>query len=149
MRFGSLRPLGDIDSLARRYGQLFDRQLPSLFDENGSNVVNWAPPADVTETKEAFVITAELPGVDKDDIHVSVADGMLTIEGERRHKKEEDDESYHRIESAYGSFLRSFALPSNVDESAIDASCAEGVLRVRLPKSDTQESDRAREIKIS
>lgn len=95
----------------------------------------WAPVCDVVETADAFVITAELPGVKDEDVRIDVADGVLTIGGERRLEQEVDRERYHRIERSYGGFERTFRLPPGVREDDIHASVAYGVLKVTVPKA--------------
>lgn len=94
----------------------------------------WSPVSDVIETEDAIVITAELPGVKDEDVHITVQDGVLRISGQRRLEEETHDDRFHRIERSYGDFERSFALPRGVSEDAIRASVAYGVLKVTVPK---------------
>jgi HSP20 family protein len=101
---------------------------------------DWRPTADISESKKHYMIKAELPEVEKDDVHVSVENGMLTISGERRHERDEETETQHRIERMYGKFSRSFKLPPDIDESAISAETRNGVLKVKLPKTKQTES---------
>lgn len=96
---------------------------------------DWSPRVDIAENDKEFVIKAELPDVSKDDMHVSVDNGVLTLRGEKRQEKEEKGKKFHRIERSYGSFSRSFALPDNVDAGAIKAAFKDGVLNVTLPKT--------------
>ncbi len=117
-----------------------DRLLSSFFDEErwpaltngGRMVVRW----DVAETDDAVNITADLPGLTEKDIDVTIAEGVLTIKGERKAEKETEDKKkhYHRIERSYGSFERAMSLPSDVDESKISANFKNGVLELTLPK---------------
>ncbi|WP_020409185.1 Hsp20/alpha crystallin family protein [Hahella ganghwensis] len=95
---------------------------------------DWAPAVDVTETKTDYLIKAELPGVNKEDVKVSVEDNILSIQGERHLEKEEQDKKHHRIERFYGSFARSFQLPDNVDENNIQAEYKDGLLTLKLNK---------------
>lgn len=97
---------------------------------------DWTPLVDVMETDAEFQIRAELPGVDKEQVKLSVEDGVLMISGRREPKKEEPGMRYHRIERAYGSFARSFAVPDAVDQQKVTAEFTNGVLTVRLPKSE-------------
>ena len=90
---------------------------------------------DIAETDRAFEVTAELPGIDEKDVDISVADGVLTIRGEKKAESEEKAKNYHRIERAYGSFQRSLALPPTIDEDAIEATFRNGVLKLLLPKT--------------
>jgi len=94
----------------------------------------WAPSVDIRETDDALLVQAELPGIDKKDVKVEVRDGVLTLSGERRYEKEVKEENAHRVERAYGTFVRSFSLPNNVDTTTVDAHMKDGVLEVRLPK---------------
>ena len=94
----------------------------------------FTPAVDIYEDKDAIYLTAELPGVKPEDVHVSVDKGVLTLRGERRMEREDKQDGYHRVERSYGSFTRSFVLPDTVDADAIDASCDQGVLNLKLPK---------------
>ncbi len=93
----------------------------------------WAPPVDVYEDETAIVVRAELPGLDPEDVSVTVDKNVLTLEGERRLARGEK-ETVHRVESSHGAFKRSFALPKTVEADAIEAKLERGVLTVRLPK---------------
>jgi HSP20 family protein len=96
---------------------------------------DWAPKIDLSETKEALVVRAEIPGVEQKDIQVSLQDQMLTIKGEKAKEKEEKDEHFHRTERSYGAFVRAMRLPVAVDGSKVTASFKDGVLTVTLPKT--------------
>ncbi len=96
---------------------------------------DWSPRVDISETNNEFLIKAELPDVMKDDMHVSVDNGVLTLRGEKKQEKDEKGKKYHRVERHYGSFSRSFSLPENVDAAAIKAAFKDGVLNVTLPKT--------------
>jgi HSP20 family protein len=98
---------------------------------------DWAPRVDIVESDHEFVIKAELPDVPKEDVKVTVEDGVLTIRGERKQEKEEKGKRFHRVERFYGSFARSFALPENVDETKIAAAFKDGMLHLTIPKSAT------------
>lgn len=106
----------------------------------------WLPAVDVRESAEAFVFTAELPGIDKKEVDITVEDGILTLSGERRFNEEEAERNYRRIERAYGAFSRSFTLPSAVDADNIAASFEDGLLTVTVPKAEVA---KARKITIS
>jgi HSP20 family protein len=97
----------------------------------------WMPALDVTETKDAYLIDVEVPGLRPEDINVTVDQGMLTIQGERRSEEEKADRSYHRIERHYGSFRRSISLPRDVDASRVQATYQNGVLRLEVPKIES------------
>lgn len=96
---------------------------------------DWIPAVDVKEEKEAYLIKAELPEMKKEDVKITIRDGVLTLAGERVLEKEEEGTTYHRVERRYGSFLRSFRLPENIVEEKIDATFLDGVLTVRVPKN--------------
>jgi HSP20 family protein len=95
---------------------------------------SFTPAVDIFEEKEAIVVQAELPGVKSEDLHITVENDLLTISGERRFDKREDKGEWHRVESVYGTFTRSFALPKTVAADQIEANLDGGVLTVRLPK---------------
>jgi HSP20 family protein len=98
-----------------------------------AQAVDWAPAANISETNKEYVIKAELPEMKKDDVKVTLLNGVITIAGERKQVKNEG-ESDLRIESFYGTFSRSFALPDDIDDKAIRAESLDGVLRVHIPK---------------
>ncbi|MFO7324194.1 MAG: Hsp20/alpha crystallin family protein [Pseudomonadota bacterium] len=102
--------------------------------DNGSTGTEWAPVADTSETEKEYLVKAELPGVRREDVHVTLEDGVLTIRGERKQEKEHKDEKMHRIERFHGSFMRSFMLPDNADPTSVRAECKDGVLTVHVPK---------------
>jgi HSP20 family protein len=144
-------PLSEMQEMADRFNRHFGRPTLARPVEPGSEkltVPDWAPAVDVAETPREYLIDVELPQVDKDDVKVSVADGVLCIEGERKRAKGEKDTKYHRVERAYGCFVRSFALPDDVDEEKLRADFKEGVLSVHLPKSE-EAKPRAIEVKAA
>ena len=130
------------DRLNRAFGSAFGR---SERDDELS-LASWAPPVDIAEEKDRIVITAELPGFQEDQIEIQSENGMLTLRGERKFEKESDGKSYHRVERSYGQFVRSFALPNNVDREKIKADFSNGLLRIELPK---REDAKPRTIRIT
>jgi HSP20 family protein len=110
-------------------------------------VADWAPSVDVSETDGEYQIKAEIPDVKKEDVKVTLEDGVLTIQGERKHEKEEKGRKYHRVERSYGSFARSFTLPDLVDEENVKAEFKDGVLSLQLPKSE-KAKPKAIEVKV-
>lgn len=128
-------PFRDLVSMQREVGRLFDGLFGDL-DGDGNYVTSWSPRADVIENSESYVIKAELPGVNKNDVKITLRENVLTIKGEKKHEKEEKDHNLHRVERSYGSFERSFSLPSNVKSDKIDAAYKDGVLTVTLPKAE-------------
>ncbi len=105
----------------------------------------FSPDVDVAEDEKEYRVTAELPGLSRDDIDVSLAEGVLTIRGQKKEEEEERRGDYVRIERSYGSFVRRVPLPTEVDEDAVEAQFKDGVLRLTLPKSEKQ---RGRKIEI-
>ena len=105
-------------------------------EEAGWGVRTWAPPVDLYETDDALILKAELPGVSKDDVHVEIHQNTLILRGQRKHEAEVKEENYHRVERAYGTFQRSFVLPTLVDQEHVQATYKDGVFELRLPKSE-------------
>ena len=116
------------------------RELASFFqsfEPSGKEQLtagNFVPPVDVYEDEQNLVLKLEVPGVNEGDINVSVENNTLTIQGERKFEKEEKEENFHRIERRYGSFLRTFKLPSTVDAEKVEASYEKGILKITLAK---------------
>jgi HSP20 family protein len=108
-------------------------------------VAEWVPVVDIIEDQLEYLVKAELPGVTRENVHVTVEKGRLAIRGERHFEKEEEGRKYHRVERSYGSFLRSFNLPENADAEKVEAEFKDGVLFVHLPK---QEKAKPREIEV-
>lgn len=113
--------------------------------ENGALTAAWAPAVDVFEDKDVVKIVAEVPGVRPEDVRIQLENNLLTIRGEKRQQAEETTERVHRYERSYGSFERTFGLPTTVDADRIEASCADGLLTVVLPKV---EKARPRQIEV-
>ncbi len=130
-------PIHELEEMQRRLASLFGRRL-SLTDsrEEQFSLTEWTPPVDIAEDDKEYIIKAELPGVNKDDVRVTVEGGVLSITGERKSEKEERDKKYHRIERSYGSFIRRFALPEGTASDKINAEFKDGMLKLRLPKDE-------------
>lgn len=142
-------PISEFEDLLDRYNRQFGLTR-SNGDREGKDLLrrsDWAPAVDIKETPEAFLIEAELPGLNKDDVKVTVHDGVLSVQGERRKVDETSDEKQHRVERLYGSFLRRFTLPDNVDESSIQARFNDGVLSLSLKKVEPAQP-RAIEVEV-
>lgn len=132
-----LDPFRDLTSIQDRMNQIFEDALSrSRGRDEGMRTGMWTPAVDIYEKNDFVVVKAELPGVEKDQISVEVKDGILTLRGERKLERDVKEESYHRIERAYGSFLRSFSLPVSVDQDKVKAKFKDGVLEVELPKKE-------------
>ncbi|WP_299873517.1 Hsp20/alpha crystallin family protein [uncultured Cocleimonas sp.] len=128
-------PLKDMDELFDRYNQNTKRALS--LDTGGLAMADWSPSVDVDETDTEFNIKAEMPGVKKEDVHVTYDNGLLTIKGEKKEEKTEGKKGKnHRRECFYGSFSRSFTLPDGIKLNDIDANYKKGVLTLTLPKSE-------------
>lgn len=109
---------------------------------------DWAPTVDISEDANEYLIKAELPEVGKDDVKVTVENGVLTLCGERRLEKEENNRKFHRIERSYGSFMRSFSMPEDADPEKVAAEFKDGLLMVRLPKCEAKKP-RQIEVQVS
>jgi HSP20 family protein len=135
------QPERELQRLRTEMDHLFEQSFGEG-GEGGWRMGAWAPPVDLYDADDAFVLKAELPGLSKDDIHIEVHDRTLTLRGERKHEAEIKEERYHRRERSYGSFQRAFWLPTTVDAEKIQASFKDGVLELRLPKSDAAKPKR-------
>ncbi len=130
-------PFRELSAIHERMNQLFDETfLPTRGSEAAPAAAMWSPAVDIYESGDDIVVKAEIPGIDRDEVAVEIKDGILTLRGERKFEKEEKEENYHRIERSYGTFVRSFALPSSVDPEKIQAALKEGVLEVRIGKRE-------------
>ena len=139
-------PFRELEDMSERLNRVFGRG-PLARDKGRDAMLafDWAPSVDISENNEEFMIKAELPGVNKEDVKVAVEDGVVRIQGERKQEKEEKDKKFHRVERSYGSFMRTFRLPDNIDESNVQAQFKDGVLTVRLP---LREEAKPRQIKV-
>ena len=127
-------PCRELEEVADRY-----TRAAGQAQTGGQEVVasgDWTPRVDIAETDAAFEIKAEIPEVNKEDVKVSVYNGVLTIRGERKQEKEEHGKKFHRVERKYGSFTRSFTLPENVDENGIKAAFKDGILSLQIQKTE-------------
>ncbi len=130
-------PFSTMDDMVNRFPAWFGR-WPRAQGSALEASSDWAPSVDISETDDEYLIRASLPGVKKEDAEVTVEDGMLTLSGERAQQLEQKDEKFHKVESFYGSFSRSFALPDAVNEAAIRADSKDGVLTVHVPKTKAE-----------
>ena len=127
MQLAQWNPFREMDEMLRNI------RLPR---ETSSPLADWSPAVDISEKDREYLVKAQLPGVKKEDVKVELLNGVLTLSGERRYEKEEKTEKTHRIESAYGSFMRSFVVPEDVLAEKIAADHKDGILCVHLPKTD-------------
>lgn len=130
-------PFQDLEEMSDRLNRAFGR--PTVQRERGKEtmtVADWSPAVDISESEREYLIHVELPEVKKEDVKVSVEEGVLTIHGERKQEKEEKGNKYHRVERSYGSFARSFTVPDGVDDTKVTAEFKDGMLNLHLPKSE-------------
>jgi HSP20 family protein len=128
-------PFYSMDDMFKGLPALFGRLTPFAGYVNNTD---WSPSVDISESEEEYLIRAAVPAVKKEDVSVTVNDGMLTLSGERRQKEEQNDEKFHKVENFYGSFSRSFALPEGIDAASIRAESKEGVLTIHVPKAKAE-----------
>ena len=143
-------PFKEMEDMQTRMARLFGMAPGRLTngDKESMTITQWAPSVDIIEDDKEWLVKADLPEVKKEDVKVTVENGVLTITGERKFEKEEKDKKYHRIERSYGNFLRSFTLPDAADGSKVNAEFKDGVLKVHLPKSE-KAKPKAVEVKVS
>ncbi len=123
----------ELDTFRREIDRLFDKFL-SWSPFEGTKELSWFPTMDISETPTDVIVKAELPGMNPNDIEVTISGDTLTIKGERKKEEEHKDENFYKIERSYGSFCRSVQLPAEVDESKAEAIYKDGILRLTLPK---------------
>jgi HSP20 family protein len=142
-------PFKELEDMEKRLSSYFGRApMRTDGEKEAMTVAEWSPVVDITEDEKEYLIKAELPEMKKEDVKLTVQDDVLTISGERKYEKEEKGKKYHRVERAYGSFMRSFTLPEDADGSKIAAEYKDGVLKVRLPKAE-KAKPKAIEVKVS
>lgn len=136
-------PFQDLVSIQDEMNRMFD----SYFSRKpgGGEMMIWNPVVDISETEEEITVAAEVPGIKKEDIKITIQDNVLTLSGEKNEEKEEKNKQYHRVERSFGSFQRSFSLPSSVSADKIKAKYKDGILVVVLPKS---EESKPKEIQV-
>jgi len=142
-------PYRDVEDLFDRYARSMSLPLRMLQGQEGMlpSSGDWSPRVDISETENSFQITAEIPGINKEDVQINLEEGVLNIHGERKEEKEEKGRRFHRVERFYGAFSRSFSLPPNIDEKHIEANFKDGLLMLRVPKK-TVDKPKPIEVKI-
>ena len=125
-------PFSELDDFLDRY----NRNVGRPADPDRKGLADWSPRVDISETDAAFVVKADLPGLEHKDVIVEVSNGLLTIKGERVVEKKEENETYHRVERSHGAFSRSFSLPETVATDDIEATFKDGQLILELPKTE-------------
>ena len=116
--------------------ELWHNRLASALGGESELSAVWSPVVDIEETDTAYLISAELPGIDKEQVKVAVKDGVLTLSGERDLERKVEGKTFHRVERSHGSFARSFTLPENADADAVKANYNDGVLGIRVSKRE-------------
>lgn len=136
------KPMSDVTTFHNQLDRIFEDMIHRT---RLGEVESWYPVVDLMENKDEYTLVAELPGMTKDDVKITLNDNVLTLRGEKKADSQAKDENWHRIERTYGTFERSFALTSTVDRDKVKARFENGVVRITLPKA---ESSRTREISI-
>jgi HSP20 family protein len=139
-RWTPMRNLASFQDEMNRMFQEFFRG--GTGEEAGWGLRTWTPAVDIYDTDDALVLKAELPGVSKDDVSIEIYNNTLILRGERKHEAEVKEGDYYRAERAYGTFQRSFVLPTLVDQDKVQATYTDGVLELRLPKSEAAKPKR-------
>jgi HSP20 family protein len=140
-------PRRDAETASKKIRRLFD-DFDSVL-QNGLHVElgTFVPRVDISENQDSVYLFAELPGLKAEDVKVTIADGTLTLRGEKKRKEELNSHNFHRMERSHGEFVRQFALPDNLNEDAVVANFADGILEVTIPKREP-EKPREREVPI-
>jgi HSP20 family protein len=129
-------PFRELEDVSDRLNRIFGRSSSRAGSgQEMLGMADWTPSVDISETDTAYLIKGEIPGVKKEDVKVTVQNGMLTIQGERKMEREEKGKKFHRVERSYGSFVRSFRLPDDADENKVKAEFKDGMINVTLAKS--------------
>lgn len=142
----SFDPFPEISRLRDRMDRMFDESLRNFFErgdaEEPTTTATWYPTVDVFENDEEIRLRAELPGMREEDVEITLENGTLSLQGEKKFEEQEENGHYRRVESRYGRFVRQFPLPSSVDAEKIDARFKDGVLHIRLPKAEVAKPKR-------
>ncbi len=135
-------PRRDFEQASRKLRRVFNDVECAVTSglQNGVHIElgTFTPRVDISETKENVFVRAEMPGMKAEDVKITLSEGSLTLRGEKKRTEESKTESFHRIERSHGEFVRKFALPSNLNEDAVEASFADGVLEIKIPKRDPE-----------
>ena len=139
-------PFRDVLNIQDEMNRLFNTFFARTPERRDAGTFSWSPLVDILETDGEIKVVAEVPGMKREDIKISVQDNVLTLKGEKKLEKEEKEKNFHRVERAHGAFERSFSLPASVQTDKVKASYKDGVLTIALPKS---EETKPKEIAIS
>lgn len=129
-------PFGELESLQREMNKLFNTSISHPWQESTLLGGQWAPDLDIFDSKENILVKADLPGLSKDDIEISVQDNVLMIKGDKKKDEQATDEHYFKTERFYGSFCRTVQLPAGIDTDHVDAAYQDGVLTLTMPKRE-------------
>ena len=143
-------PLREMDEAQNRFNPFFLAGFPNRMGSgeiHSLTVADWSPEVDISEDDHGYVLKADLPEMKKDDVRVTVEDGILSVSGERKTEKEDLKKKFHRIERSFGTFRRSFTLPEDADSTKVTAEFRDGVLKVHLPTTPIARS-KAIEVKV-
>jgi HSP20 family protein len=140
-------PFRELEEISNRFNRLFGTKRAGDGEREILAKAEWFPSCEISESDKEYRIRLELPDVNKDDVHVTLENGVLSIQGERKAEKEEKGYKYHRRELSYGSFLRQFTMPGDIDEANVDATFKDGMLTVAVGRTATKEA-KAKEIAI-
>src|SRR5216117_3629628 len=144
-------PLREMDEAQNRLNRFFLGGFPNRMGSGeipSLAVADWSPEVDISEDDHGYLLKADLPEIKKDDVRVTVEDGILCVSGERKTEKEDQKRKFHRIERSYGNFRRSFTLPEDTDSKKVTAEFHDGVLKVHLPTTPIARS-KAIEVKVA
>jgi HSP20 family protein len=144
-------PLREMEEAPQnRFNPFFLASFPNRIGSgeiHSLTVADWSPEVDISEDDHGYVLKADLPEMKKDDVRITVQDGILSVSGERKSEKEDQKKKFHRIERCFGSFRRSFTLPDDADSTKVTAEFRDGVLKVHLPTTPIARS-KAIEVKV-
>ena len=141
-------PVGELNTIQNEMNRLFNTffDQPAPTGRGGAPSRRWIPAMDLVETADHYVLRADLPGLNDDDVNIQLEDNVLTISGERKAEHEQQQEGYYRLERAFGAFSRSLTLPDGVDPDSVQAHFDRGVLEIRIPKP---EQKKPRQVQIT
>jgi HSP20 family protein len=134
----TVKPFADLLSLQNRINRLFGDTTRDIINRDIGDRETWNPATDILETQDEYVFKLDVPGLSKEDVNINFEKGVLTISGEKKENREIKKDDYHRIESFSGKFSRSFTLPQNIDAEKISASIKDGLLELRVGKSEAK-----------
>jgi HSP20 family protein len=139
-------PFRDLLNIQDEMNRMFNNAFARFPEKGEGSAMLWAPLVDIVETDDEITVVAEIPGMKKEDVKISIQDDVLTLKGEKKQEKESNQKNFQRVERSYGVFERSFSLPSSIQSDKVKASYKDGLLTIHLPKA---EEAKPKEISIS